>query len=102
VLSLFNFGVPAAGGGFGSYIDDPGEPHELRDATGLTAYLQARFALDDRFTQHTVQYPPSPYIADRGNPTATFARSFASVAQTGNVQFDCSGDRFVSVRISSQ
>ncbi len=102
VLSLFNFGVPAAGGGFGSYIDNPGEPRDLRDATGLTAYLQARFALDDRFTQHTVQYPPSPYIADRGNPTATFARSFTGVTQAGNMQFDCNGDRLVSVRISSQ
>jgi hypothetical protein len=102
VLSLFNFGVPAAGGGFGSFIDDPGEPHELRDAAGLTAYLQARFALDDRFTQHTVQYPPSPYIADPGNPTATVARAFAGVTQSGSMQFDCNGDRFVGVRIRSQ
>src|SRR5207253_1716601 len=30
VLSLFNFGVPAAGGGFSSYDDNPGEPHDLR------------------------------------------------------------------------
>ena len=102
VLSLFNFGVPAAGGGFASYYDDPGEPHELRDSDGLTAYLQARFALDDRFAQHTVQYPPSPYIADRGNPTATFTRTFSGVTKTGSVVFDCSEDHLVHVRMTSQ
>ena len=102
VLSLFNFGVPATAGGFSSYVDNPGDPHELRNSQNLATYLQARFTLDDRFTDHTIQYPPSPYIADKGNPTATFTRSFAGMTQAGNVQFDCSGDRLVSVRISSQ
>jgi hypothetical protein len=102
VLSLFNFRTPAAEGGFASYSDNPGDPHDLRDAEGLAAYLQTRFALDDRFTQHTVQYPPSPYIADRGNPTATFTRTFSGVTQTGFMQLDCNGDRLVHVRLSSQ
>jgi hypothetical protein len=102
VLSLFNFRVPAAGGGFSSYYDDPGAPNDLRDADGVAAYLQARFALDDRFTEHTVQYPPSPYISDRGNPTATFTRTFSGLSQSGSMQFDCNGDRLVHVRLSSQ
>ena len=102
LLTLFNFRVPAASGGFAGYVDNPGEPRDLRDADSLTAYLQARFALGDRFTQHTVQYPPSPYIADRGNPTATFTRTYASVTQSGSMQFDCSSDRLVNVRMNSQ
>jgi hypothetical protein len=102
MLALFNFAVPATAGGFGRYVDNPGEPHDLRSAEDLASYLRARFALDDRFTQYTVQYPPSPYIADRGNPTATFSRGFGGVSQTGNILFDCSGGRFVSVRISTQ
>lgn len=102
VLSLFNFRTAASAGGFSRYYDDPGQPHDLRDAPTLAAYLQARFAADDRFTEHTVQYPPSPYIADRGNPTAMFTRTFAGATQTGFVQFDCSGDAIVSVRVTSQ
>jgi hypothetical protein len=102
VLSLFDFGKSAAEGGFGSYYDNPGDAHDLRNEPSLSAYLQARFALDDRFTQHTVQYPPSPFIADKGNPTATFTRTFAGATQTGSAQFDCTGDRFVSVRVTSQ
>jgi len=58
--------------------------------------------LDDRFAQHTVQYPPSPYIADRGNPTATFTRTFSGLTKTGSVVFDCSDDHFVHVRVISQ
>ena len=102
VLSLFNFRVSAAGGGFSSYYDNPGEPNDLRDADGLAAYLQARFALDDRFTQHSIQYPPSPYISDRGNPTATFTRTFSGLTRSGSMQFDCNADRLVHMRLSSQ
>ncbi len=104
VLALFNWNAPATGAGFGSYIDNPtiGGPHDLRDQAALATYLRDRFALDDRFTGHAVQYPPSPYISDRGNPTATFTRSFSGLSQQGFMQLDCNADLLVHVRMTSQ
>src|SRR5947199_8927733 len=49
-LTLFNWGAPAGGGGFGSYVDNPGQPQQLRDRASLSAYLRGRWAIDDRFS----------------------------------------------------
>jgi hypothetical protein len=101
LLTLFNIQVPAAGGGFGGYSDDPGVPTHITNVGRLLTYWENRFAAGDHFDSHTVTYPPEGATQATGNPTATFTRSFADGAQQGNMQLDCSGGLIVAIRMSS-
>jgi hypothetical protein len=48
-LALFNWATPAAGGGFESYYDNPGQEQEVYDQASLAMYIRGRWALGDRF-----------------------------------------------------
>lgn len=101
LLTLFNIQVPAAGGGFADYYDNPGVPVHAINTRSLMAYWEKRFAAGDRFDSHTVTYPPDGATPATGNPTATFTRSFAGGTQQGNMQLDCNSGLLIAVRMSS-
>jgi hypothetical protein len=101
LLQLFHHQVPAAGGGFSDYNDNPGVAVHITDATRLPPYWENRFASGDRFDGHTVSYPPEGSTRFTGNPTATFTRSFDGGSQQGNMQLDCNAGLLVAVRMSS-
>ena len=98
-LQLFSWSSPAAGGGFASYNDNPGQVAQLTDRESLSAYVRARWAIDDRFA-----------VADAGtfpdglaypNPTLEFTRSFSGVTQSGNAKLVCNAGLLVGVVMSS-
>ena len=101
LVTLFSTSVPADGGGFQDYVDDPGVQTQITQPSKLIQYWIGRFAVNDRFDTHTVSYPPAGATSVTGNPTATFTRSFAGGAQQGNAKFACGGGLLVAVVMSS-
>lgn len=100
-LALFNWGSPAAGGGFGSYHDNPGQAQQLSDRTSLSAYLRGRWAIDDRFSIADAGTYPEGLTYPNANPTLEFTRSFSGVTQSGNVKLVCNAGLLVGVVMSS-
>jgi len=100
-LALFNWGAPAGGGGFGSYVDNPGQPQQLRDRASLSAYLRGRWAIDDRFSIADAGSYPEGLAFPNANPTVEFMRSFSGVAQSGNAKLVCNSGLLVAVVMSS-
>jgi hypothetical protein len=101
-LALFNWAVPAAGGGFAGYDDNPGQVHQLNDRASLFEYVRARWALDDRFVSHTSAYPVEGAAGyPLGNPTVEFTRTFMGLSQTGNAKLVCNAGLLVTVVMSS-
>jgi hypothetical protein len=100
-LALFNWESPAAGGGFGSYYDNPGQPEQLSDRASLAAYLRRRWALDDRFSISSVGPYPEGLAYPNANPTVAFTRSFSGATQSGNAKLVCNAGLLVGVVMSS-
>lgn len=100
-LGLFNWGSPAAGGGFGSYNDNPGQMQQLSDRLSLSAYLRGRWALDDRFSIADAGRYPEGLTYPNANPTVEFTRSFSGVTQSGNAKLVCNAGLLVGVVMSS-
>jgi hypothetical protein len=100
-LALFNWASPPAGGGFGSYFDNPGQDHQLIDRTSLSAYVRGRWAIDDRMSMAGVGDFPEGLSYPNANPTVEFTRSFSSVTQTGNAKLVCNAGLLVEVVMSS-
>jgi hypothetical protein len=100
-LALFNWASPAAGGGFGSYHDNPGEVHQLLDRTSLAAYVRMRWALDDRFSIADAGRYPEGLAYPNANPTIEFTRSFSGLTQSGNAKLVCNAGLLVAVVMSS-
>ncbi|HEV8534986.1 MAG TPA: hypothetical protein VGR87_04595 [Candidatus Limnocylindria bacterium] len=101
-LALFNWSAPAAGGGFGSYHDDPGEQHQLSDRASLADHVRGRLAIDDRFAVAAVGDYPDRLTYPNANPTVAFTRSFANVTQAGNAKLVCNAGLLVRVVMSSR
>ena len=102
-LNLFNWAAPAAGGGFAGYDDNPGQVHQVNDRASLSAYVRARWELDDRFPSHTSAYPAEGAAGyPVGNPTVEFTRMFMGVSQTGNAKLVCNAGLLVTVVMSSR
>ena len=102
LVMLFNTAVPAAGGGFQDYVDNPGVQTHITDPGKLMPYWTARFAMNDRFDRHTATYAPPGPSYDTGNPTATFTRSFAGGTQEGALKLVCGGGKIVALIMSSE
>ena len=100
-LSLFHFSVSAAGGGFASYYDNPGEARTLVDQASLSDYIRARWAVDDRFVSWTAAAMPDGLNYPNANPTISFTRSLAGVTQVGNAKLVCNAGLLVGVVMSS-
>ena len=100
-LTLFNWDSPAAGGGFGSYYDNPGQAQQLSDRTSLAAYLSRRWALDDRFSTSNVGPYPDGLTYPNSNATVGFTRSFSGATQSGNAKLVCNAGLLVGVVMSS-
>lgn len=100
-LALFNWSSSAAGGGFGSYSDNPGQDQQLSDRASLSAYLRGRWALDDRFSIGDVAQYPNGLAFPNANPTVAFTRSFSGVTQFGNAKLVCNAGLLVGVVMSS-
>jgi hypothetical protein len=100
-LALFNWASPAAGGGFGSYHDNPGQVQQLSDRTLLAAYIRGRWALDDRFVIADAGGYPEGLSYPNANPTVEFVRSFSGVTQSGNAKLVCNAGLLVGVVMSS-
>jgi hypothetical protein len=100
-LALFNWATPAAGGGFDSYYDNPGEERQLADLTSLAAYVRGRWALDDRFSISTVGLYPEGLTFPNANPTVAFTRSFSGLSQSGSAKLVCNAGLLVGVVMSS-
>jgi hypothetical protein len=100
-LALFNWESPAAGGGFGSYYDNPGEQQQFSDRTSLSTYVRGRWTLDDRFSVVSAGPYPEGLAYPNANPTAQFTRSFAGVTQSGNAKLVCNAGLLVDVVMSS-
>jgi hypothetical protein len=101
-LGLFLFSVPAAGGGFGSYTDNPGESRTISDRAGLSDYLRTRWAMDDRFVSWSAGGNPDGLNYPNANPTISFTRSFAGVTHVGNAKLVCNSGLLVDVVMSSR
>ncbi|MEK6226883.1 MAG: hypothetical protein AABM40_11410 [Chloroflexota bacterium] len=100
-LALFNWESPAAGGGFGSYYDNPGQGQQLSDRTSLSNYVRGRWTLDDRFSVANVGPYPEGLAFPNANPTVEFTRSFSGVTQSGNAKLVCNAGLLVDVVMSS-
>jgi hypothetical protein len=100
-LALFNWESPAAGGGFGSYYDNPGQERQLSDRTSLATYLGGRWTLDDRFFPSAAGPYPEGLTYPNANPTVQFTRSFSGVTQSGNAKLVCNAGLLVDVVMSS-
>jgi hypothetical protein len=101
LATLFNTSVPADGGGFGNYVDNPGVQTSITDPRKLVPYWLGRFAANDRFDAHTATYaPPGPNF-DAGNPTVAFTRSFTGGTQQGNMKLVCGGGFIRTLIMSS-
>jgi len=100
-LTLFNWDSPAAGGGFGSYYDNPGQAQQISDRASLAAYLRGRWALDDRFSTGNVGPYPDGLTYPNANATVGFTRSFSGATQSGNAKLVCNAGLLVGVVMSS-
>jgi hypothetical protein len=100
-LGLFHFSVPAAGGGFGSYYDNSGEPRTMRDRASLSDYIRERWTVDDRFVSWSVGGMPDGLNYPNASPTVSFTRSFGGEMQAGNVKLVCNAGLLVGVVMSS-
>jgi hypothetical protein len=100
-LGLFHFSVPAGGGGFASYFDDPGEARTLRDRASLSDYVQRRWTIGDRFVSWRAGAMPDGLNYPNANPTVSFTRAFAGVTQNGNAKLVCNAGLLVAVVMSS-
>jgi hypothetical protein len=100
-LALLNWSSPAAGGGFGSYYDNPGHGQQLLDRASLSAYVRGRWALDDRFSIDNAGPYPEGLTYPNANPTVEFTRSFSGVTQSGNAKLVCNAGLLIGVVMSS-
>jgi hypothetical protein len=100
-LALFNWESPAAGGGFGSYYDNPGQQQQLSDRTSLSNYLRQRWTLDDWFFPAMAGPYPEGLTYPNANPTVQFTRSFSGVTQSGNAKLVCNAGLLIDVVMSS-
>jgi len=99
-LALFNWSAPAAGGGFGSYDDNPGQRHQLIDRASLSDYVRGRWAIGDRFSVVRIDAPEGLAFPN-ANPIVEFTRSFSGQNQSGNAKFVCNAGLVVGVVMSS-
>lgn len=100
-LALFHFSVPAAGGGFGQYYDNPGPASTMTDRASLTEYVRRRWAMDDRFVSWSAGAMPDGLNYPNANPTVSFTRSVQGVTQDGNVKLVCNAGLLIGVVMSS-
>lgn len=85
-------------GGFQYYDSVDGEAVDLRHRDALAAYLERRWALDDRFDVDVGTIGLSGRFT---NPTFSFGRSSVQGSYFGNAKFVCSGGRFSALITSS-
>lgn len=100
-LGLFHLSVPAGGGGFAQYYDNPGEASTVSDRASLSSYVRRRWAIDDRFVSWRAGAMPDGLDYPNANPTVSFTRSFRGVTQEGNVKLVCNAGLLVGVVMSS-